>query len=355
MQDIEKNITCVKKCKDIWLWIVPVTFVAVLFASVSIGRYAISLKEILLTLLDRLIFFVTGGAYGLEPDVTQQASVVIMQIRFPRVVAAAAIGCGLSVSGLVYQSMFKNPMVSPDILGASAGAGFGAALGILLNLGNVGVTVLAFVLGLLAVGMGYFAASHFRGSAALGLVLAGLMVGSLFQAGTSFVKLIADPTDQLPAITYWLMGSLASIRNRDLLILLPVVAIAAVPLFLMSWRLNLLTLEDGEARSLGVNTRLLRMAVVICATLITAACVSVSGMIGWVGLFIPHIARRIVGNDLKRLLPTAALMGGTFLMAADDLARTALASEIPIGILTAFVGAPFFLFLIMGGGAEHKR
>lgn len=331
-------------------------FATVLLTSLSMGRYMVSPKNVLLIFLDSLVSHTTGKHLDLNlAEVTQQMQVVIMQIRFPRVIAAAIIGSALSVSGLVYQGMFKNPMVSPDILGASAGAGFGAALGILMRLGCAGITATAFALGLLAVGTAYFAARRFKGNAALGLVLAGVMTGSLFQAATSFVKLLADPTDQLPAITYWLMGSLASIRNRDLLLLIPVVTLGAVPLFLLRWRLNVLTLDDGEARSLGVNTSLLQMTVIICATLMTAACVSVSGMIGWVGLIIPHLARRLIGNDLRYLLPAAALIGAAFLPVTDDIARTALTSEIPIGILTAFVGAPFFLYLIMGGGKKHEH
>lgn len=355
MPHSELNLNSTKKRKRLWLAAAPLAFAAVLLVSLSVGRYTVPLWDTILILTDRLISLITGGTRGLADAFSEQSAVVITQIRFPRVLAAAVIGCGLSVSGTVYQSMFKNPMVSPDILGASAGAGFGAALGILLRFGSVGITATAFLAGLLAVGMGIFAARRFKGDVTLGLVLAGLMAGSLFQAGTSFIKLVADPADQLPAITYWLMGSLASIRISDLWVLLPIVVLSAAPIFLMSWRLNVLTLEDGEARALGLNTGLLRMVLVVCATLITAACVAVSGMIGWVGLFVPHMARRAVGNDLRLLLPVAALMGGAFLMAADDLARTVLASEIPIGILTAFVGAPFFLFLIMGGGADHKR
>ncbi|MDD4798866.1 MAG: iron ABC transporter permease, partial [Clostridia bacterium] len=270
-----------------------------------------------------------------------------------RIIAAALIGCALSTAGGIYQGMFKNPMVSPDILGSSAGAGFGAALGILCSFGYYGISFSAFVFGLIAVVLAVLAASKFRSNVALGLVLAGIMTGSLFQACTSFIKLVADPTDELPAITYWLMGSLASIRLPDLKMLLPVMLVGLIPLFFLRWRLNVITLSEEEARSLGVNTKRIRVLVILCATLVTAASVAVSGMIGWVGLVIPHFARKMVGCDYKVLLPATMLIGGSFLMVVDNVARTLTTSEVPIGILTAFIGAPFFLYLILQGGKKR--
>ena len=185
------------------------------------------------------------------------------------------------------------------------------------------------------------------------MVLAGMMVGSLFSAGTSFIKLVADTTDQLPAITYWLMGALTAVRLDDLHFAMVPILCGLIPLFFLRWRLNLLSVSEAEARSMGVNTRLLRLLVILCATLATAASVSISGMIGWVGLVIPHICRLLVGQDTQRLLPCSMLLGASFLMLVDDLARCLAASEIPLGILTAFVGAPLFLYLIVKGGRRH--
>ena len=249
--------------------------------------------------------------------------------------------------------MFRNPMVSPDLLGASTGACFGAALAILLGASYAVITASSFLFGLAAVGLTYLVGRLSRIRSTLAMVLAGMMVGSLFSAGTSFIKLVADTTDQLPAITYWLMGALTSVRLDDLHFAMVPILCGLIPLFFLRWRLNLLTVSEAEARSMGVNTRLLRLLVILCATLATAASVSISGMIGWVGLVIPHICRLLVGQDAQRLLPCSMLLGASFLMLVDDLARCLAASEIPLGILTAFVGAPLFLYLIVKGGRRH--
>ena len=244
-------------------------------------------------------------------------------------------------------------MVAPDILGASTGAGFGAALAILLGAGYFGISLTAFCFGLLAVAAAYLVSCLSRTNQTVALILAGMMISSLFSAATSYVKLVADTQQQLPAITYWLMGSLSSIRPRDVLFLVLPVALGLVPLLVLRWRMNLLTLGDEEARSMGVNTRLLRLAVIVCATLLTAASVAVSGMIGWIGLVIPHFCRMLFGYDYRRLLPAAALFGAAFLVVVDDIARLAYTGELPLGILTAFVGAPIFLYLLLTGGGRR--
>ena len=259
---------------------------------------------------------------------------VVFAVRLPRVAAAALVGAALAVSGAAYQGMFRNPMVSPDILGASTGAGFGAAVAILLGAGYFGISAAAFCCGLLA-------------------VAAGMMISSLFSAGTSFVKLVADTQQQLPAITYWLMGSLSSVKDKDVVFLAIPVALGMIPLFFLRWRMNLLTVGEEEAQSMGVNTRRLRGAVIVCATLLTSASVAVSGMIGWVGLVIPHFCRMLFGYDYRRLIPAGALFGAAFLLAVDDIARLVTTGELPLGILTAFVGAPLFLYLIATGGGRR--
>ena len=301
-------------------------FAAALFGSVLLGRFSVTPKELFRLLLSRLT--------ETEPGWRDGAENVVIQIRLPRVAAAA-------------------PMVSPDILGASAGAGFGAALAILLGAGYFGISMSAFVFGLLAVAAAYAVSCMSRTNQTIALILAGMMVSSLFSAGTSYLKLVADTQQQLPAITYWLMGSLSSIKPRDVLFLVIPVTLGLVPLLILSWRMNLLTLGEEEARSMGVNTRLLRFTVILCATLLTAASVAVSGMIGWVGLVIPHFCRMLFGYDYRRLIPAAALFGASFLIIVDDIARLATAGEIPLGILTAFVGAPIFLYLILTGGARR--
>jgi iron complex transport system permease protein len=249
--------------------------------------------------------------------------------------------------------MFRNPMVSPDILGASTGAGFGAALAILSGFSYVGITISSFCFGLAAVFLAYAISRASRLNSTLSMVLAGIMIGSLFSAGTSFIKLIADTQEQLPAITYWLMGSLTSVKGVDPLCL-DTCDSEYDTLFLLRWRINLLTVSEDEARSLGINISRLRFIVIICATLMTAAAVSVSGMIGWVGLVIPHFCRLIFGYDYRRIIPASILLGGAFMMIVDDLARTVTTSEIPLGVLTAFVGAPVFVWLILRGGADHE-
>lgn len=319
-----------------------ILFALVFIVSFSIGRFYVPVLEVLRILANKV--------FVLSMSWTKQMEVVVINVRLPRIIAAAFVGMALSTAGCVYQGMFKNPMVSPDILGSSAGSGFGAALGIFLGMGSVGVTSNAFIFGILAVGIALLATVRYRHNPTLGLVLAGIMIGSIFSAGTSFIKLVADPTNELPAITYWLMGSLANIRVKDLYLLCPCVLIGMVPLILLRWRLNVLTQGDEEARALGVNVKLLRVVVIVCATLMSSACVAVSGMIGWVGLVIPHFARKAVGCDYKYLLPAAMLMGGSFMMVVDNIARTLATSEVPIGILTAFVGAPFFLHMILKGG-----
>jgi len=321
-------------------------FAAVFIVSFFIGRYSVSLAGF----FDELKLIRSGNWSQYDiPNIT-----VMVNIRLPRVIAASIIGAALSTAGAAYQGMFRNPMVSPDILGASTGAGFGAALAILLYFGYVGITLSAFIFGLSAVFLAYIVSRLSRLDGTLSLVLAGVMISSLFSAGTSLIKLVADTDNQLPAITYWLMGSLAAIKLSDLPICVIPIVVGFVPLFLLKWRINILTTGDEEARSLGIDTKRLRFIVIVCATLMTAASVAVSGMIGWVGLVIPHFCRLIFGYDYRRLIPAAALMGASFLVVVDDFARIVATSEIPLGILTSIIGAPVFIWLILSGGHESK-
>lgn len=319
-------------------------FLAVLLGSLLLGRYALSPGQLVHMLWTRI----SGGA----ADWPLSDDKVVFAVRLPRVAAAALVGAALAVSGAAYQGMFRNPMVSPDILGASTGAGFGAAVAILLGAGYFGISAAAFCCGLLAVAAAWLVSRLSRTNQTVTLILAGMMISSLFSAGTSFVKLVADTQQQLPAITYWLMGSLSSIKDKDVLFLSIPVTLGMVPLLVLRWRMNLLTLGE-EAQSMGVNTRRLRGAVIVCATLLTSASVAVSGMIGWVGLVIPHFCRMLFGYDYRRLIPAGALFGASFLLIVDDIARLVTTGELPLGILTAFVGAPLFVYLIVTGGGRR--
>lgn len=331
-----------KKSANISIFILCGIFLLTFLLSISIGRYPIQITTLCKVLLSKI--------FPIQPDWEGQINNVIFQVRLPRVVMAMIIGAGLSCSGAVYQGIFQNPMVSPDVLGASAGASFGAAFGLILGMPYQVVTLCAFCFGLISVSCVVIISNHVKNNKTLGLVLSGIMIGSLFQAAVSFIKLVADPNNTLPVITYWLMGSLASIRIKDVCFAAPIIIAGLIPFFLLRWKINILTLGEEEAKSVGVNTKRVRSVMILSATLITAAAVSVSGLIGWVGLVIPHLCRMMIGNDYRKLIPATMLLGGSYLMWVDNLARMITTSEVPIGILTAFIGAPFFLYLISKEG-----
>lgn len=326
--------------------LLTILFAVCFFGSFLLGKYPIDPPTLIKILLSKLI--------DIPSDWSGKAETVLFCIRMPRVLMGVIIGSGLACAGAAYQGIFQNPMVSPDILGATDGAAFGAALGLFYGIGSKAVTFCAFLSGIVSVMIVLLISRKIRFNTTLGLILAGIMVGSLFSAGVSFIKLVADPTDILPEITYWLLGSLASITMRDVYFAGPIILAGMIPIMLWRWRINVLTMGDDEARTLGVGAAALRTGIIIASTLITAAAVSVSGMIGWVGLVIPHFARMIVGDDYRVMLPAAALLGGSFLVTVDNFARMLSTSEVPIGILTAFVGAPFFLYLIIKeGNRQH--
>jgi iron complex transport system permease protein len=298
----------------------------------AVGRYPVSLSE--------LLAVVAGQPVGANVET------VVLQVRGPRVLAALLVGAALAAAGTAYQGMFRNPLVSPDILGVSTGAALGAVLAIFLSQNIVMTQAFAFAGGLAAVGLVYGVGSRLRGhDPLLALVLTGVVIGTLLGSAIALLKYLADPYNQLPAITFWLLGSLASIAPKDLLVAAPLAAAGLVPMLLLRWRMNLLALPDDEARALGVDTLRLRTVVVACATLMTASVVAISGIIGWVGLLIPHAARLVVGPDFGRLLPLAMLMGAGFMLAVDTLCRTIATIEVPPGVLTALIGTPFFLWL----------
>jgi iron complex transport system permease protein len=302
------------------------------------GRFPLSLGELFAIAANKLF----GAGYAVPPT----AETVVLQVRGPRILSALLVGAALAAAGTAYQGMFRNPLVSPDILGVSAGAALGAVLGIFLDQGALVIQLAAFGGGLAAVGAVYaVGASVRRHDPILSLILAGIVLGTLLGAFIALIKYLADPYNQLPAITYWLLGSLAAVSPGDLLLAAPFALAGLVPLYLLRWRMNLLALSDDEARALGVSVGRLRLAVVCAATLMTAAAVAISGIIGWVGLLIPHAARMLVGPEFSRLLPLAMALGAAFLLAVDTLCRTIAPIEVPPGVLTALIGTPFFLWL----------
>ena len=322
------------------LVVLALALFALMLAAIGIGKYPLSLGDIASA--------VGGAIIGASPP--DQASIVLFSIRVPRILAAVLVGAALAAAGAAYQGLFRNPLVSPDILGVSAGAGLGAVLGIFLSLPVAGVQLFAFAGGLATVALVYFIGSLVQNrEPVLVLVLAGVVVGSLAGAGISLLKILADPYDQLPAIVFWLLGSLSSVRSAEVWSSAPLVLLGLVPLVLLRWRINILSLGDDEAKALGVEAGRLRLIVIAAATLMTASVVAVAGVIGWIGLVIPHLARMLVGPDFNRLLPASLLIGGGYMLLIDTLARTIAAIEIPLGVLTAIIGAPFFLWLLARG------
>ncbi len=313
--------------------------ISITFAAVS-GAYHLDIQQLLALILR-------------QENVPVQEQIVFWQIRVPRILAALLLGAALAGAGTTYQGMFRNPLVSPDILGVSAGAGLGACAAILWGLSIVYIQLYAFCGGLMMVASVWLITRRVtRHDPILTLVLVGIALGTLCGAGISLIKTLADPYTQLPSITFWLLGGLSTVTLRDLCYAAPIILIGSLPLFFLRWRMNLLTLSDDEARSLGLNVTRLRFGLIVCATLITASTVAIAGIIGWVGLVVPHIARLLTGHNHQQLLPMAMCTGAILLLLTDTLARSIGTTEIPLGILTAFVGAPFFLFLLLRGGRQ---
>lgn len=324
--------------------LIVLALLILVFLSAMIGRYFIPPRE--------LLNIISLKFTGLSHSVGQSEETVVFQVRLARICAAMIIGGALSVSGASYQGIFRNPMVSPDILGASAGASFGAVLAILMGLNSFFVQAFAFVCGILAVVIALVVSNaivNSEGGSIVILVLTGMVVSALFSAFVSIVKYVADPYNTLPAITFWLMGGLTYVTNSDVLIMIIPFLLGVLPLMFFRWKLNILSFGDEEAKSLGINTKELRTITILCATLMTSSSVAIGGMVGWVGLIVPHLARMIVGPDHKRLLPASLLIGSMFLLLVDDISRCAFAQEIPLGIITAVAGAPLFLYLLFKG------
>jgi len=324
----------------IWLLVLAV----LCGAAFLVGRYPIGPGDVLAILFAKL----TGGHRAMQ----SRMETVLFQIRGPRILSAIVVGAALAAAGAAYQGMFRNPLVSPDILGVSAGAALGAVLAIFLSLNLAAIQAFAFVGGLAAVATVYFIGTSVRGhDPTLAVVLTGVVIGTLLGSCVALIKYLADPYNQLPTITFWLLGSLAAIAPADLNYVIPAVLLGLVPMYLLRWRMNLLSLPDDEARALGVHTGRLRLTIVCAATLMTAASIAISGIIGWIGLLVPHAARMLVGPEFSRMLPMSMVLGACYLLGVDTLARTVAQIEIPPGVLTALIGTPFFIWLL----AVRKR
>ena len=313
--------------------------IVAIFYSLFIGRYPLSFLDILKVLR----FGINHQSNQDYPDIF---NTIVLQIRLPRAILGAMVGGSLAISGAAFQGLFRNPLVSSGILGVSSGASFGAALAIILYGQNYMIYFFAFGFALLAVSMSFFIGRIYRSTPAIMLVLGGVVVSSIFSALVSFAKFIADPYEKLPSITFWLMGSIANARYRDIFISFVPIAVGITGLIAIRWQINVLSMGDKEARALGVNHILVKIITVLCATLATAGAVSVSGNIGWVGLIMPHIGRMLIGNDNRILIPASLSLGAVFMIFVDNLSRSLIGAEIPLGILTALIGGPFFIYLL---------
>ncbi|EHQ88898.1 FecCD family ABC transporter permease [Desulfosporosinus youngiae] len=321
------------------LILLSVLLVILLLIVVGVGRYPLHPFTVLQVLLSKWV--------PIEPTWPQQAEGVVFTLRLPRALAAVLVGSALSLSGACYQGVFKNPLVAPDVLGVSSGACIGASMGILLGWNASGIQLLAFIGGMVAVGLTTSIPKITRNQSMMMLVLSGIIVGGLMSSIMGFIKYIADPETQLASITYWQMGSLAKVVSPDLVTVAIPILLATGILLLLRWRINVLSLGDREAQSLGVPVLRSRRIVILCATVLTASAVCISGTIGWVGLVIPHFGRMLAGPDNRKLLPLSCLLGGIFLLVIDTCARLMTSAELPLTILTGIVGAPFYVYLLI--------
>ena len=313
------------------------------FASFLIGRYPISPVDVVNTILCPIFP---------QLEVSPTITTIVFEIRLPRIIAAIVVGAALAMAGAAFQSIFKNPLVSSDLLGVSNGAGFGAALAIILSGSNAVIQIFAFIFGLISVSITYLISRAYKAGGILILVLSGVAISAFFNALISAIKFIADPDDKLPEIVYWLMGSLASVTMDKLIMILIPIVIGFAILLALRWHMNLLAMGDEEAQSLGLNPSRVRLLIIMGCTLLTSAAVSISGVIGWIGLVIPHMTRMIVGPDNRILIPASLSFGASFLLLIDNISRAVISIEIPIGILTAIIGVPIFLYLLKKGYSE---
>ncbi|WP_294372964.1 iron ABC transporter permease [uncultured Clostridium sp.] len=312
--------------------------------ALCVGRYVLTLGEVRDVLVNQ---FINSSVNVPETNIS-----VVCNVRMPRIILAMLVGMGLSVSGAAFQGLFSNPLATPDTLGVAAGASFGAALGLLITENMFAVQIIALIFGLIAVGGTYMISKIQGKTTILMVVLSGMVTSSFFQALISLIKYVADPETKLPAITYWLMGSMASVSYKTIATGIPFILIGVIIIYLLRWRLNILALSEDEAKTMGVKVSRLRWIVILAATLVTASAVSMCGQVGWIGLLIPHISRMLVGTNHKRVVPVSISLGASYMIIIDTFARSIVATEIPLSILTALIGAPVFAYLLRktGGG-----
>ncbi|MBU5255978.1 FecCD family ABC transporter permease [Tissierella praeacuta] len=314
------------------------------FVALCIGRYMVEPKQVIDVLTNQFLGF---------PEIVEDIDLsVVWKIRLPRIFLSMLVGMGLAVSGAAFQGLFSNPLATPDTLGVAAGSAFGAALGLLLTSNMFLVQIIALIFGIIAVGLTHVISKIKGRSTNLMIVLAGMVTSAFFQALISLIKYVADPETKLPAITYWLMGSMSSISFNALMTGAPFILVGVTILYILRWKLNILALSEDEAKTMGINVTYLRGLVIVASTLITASTVSMCGQVGWIGLLIPHTARMLVGSNNQKVIPVSIGLGSTYMIIIDTLARSATAAEIPLSILTALIGAPFFAYLLRktGGG-----
>lgn len=354
----------VRSRQTVLFWLLLALPLPLAVVALGAGRYEIAPRSVVGALVDHAIFTVAGAEYQVVPadDLRagydyrvahprlefrpDQAHLVVIRLRLPRILAALLIGASLAVTGAAFQGIFRNPLVDTNILGVTSGAGFGAALMLLLDPEPLLVRLSAFAFGLLAVMAAYFISRLYYSAPLLVLTLVGILVGSFFSSLTSLLKYVADPLDSLPAITYWLLGSLNGVTRAEIPVLAGI-SLAGMGVMLgVRWRLNVLSLGDGEAMALGLRPARLKLLIIVWSTLMTAAAVSVAGVIGWIGLVIPHAARTLLGPDHQRLIPVTMALGAAFLLVIDTLARTLWAAEVPLGVFTGIVGVPLLLVIL---------
>lgn len=313
------------------------------FASFLMGRYPVSPVDVVKTILSPIF-----------PPLTVSSTIntIVWQIRLPRILAALLVGASLSMAGTAFQGIFKNPLVSSDLLGVSNGAGFGAALAILFSGSGIIIQIFAFIFGIISVSITYLISKAYRAGGILILILSGVAISAFFNSLISAIKFVADPEDKLPEIVYWLMGSLASVTMDEIIMIIIPLFIGFIILYLLRWQMNILAMGDEEAQSLGLNPSRVRLIIIAACTLLTSAAVSISGIIGWIGMIIPHMARIVVGPDNKILIPASLSLGASFLLLIDNISRVVISIEIPIGILTSIIGVPLFLYLLRRGYSE---
>lgn len=326
-------------------WVLPLLVVLILACAalaILAGRYGVSPRQMVGAISARM-----GG--GIYPD--RKADSVVFNLRLPRITVAVLIGSGMAVSGAAFQSLFSNPLATPDTLGVASGTCVGAVVALLLGWGMSGVQLTALVAGLVTVAITTAVARRRDGGTdVVTLVLAGVIVSAMADAVLSMLKLTADPTSKLPEITYWLMGSLAGASWSQIALAAPFIVIGSGVIVALRWRLNVLALSEDEARAAGVDVRSLRITLIVCATVVTASVISLCGQVGWIGLIVPHAARMLTGSDNRYLIPVCLLLGASIMIFIDTVARTITASEVPVSVVTAIVGAPFFITLLRRTG-----